>query len=319
MRRFFLRGFLGLCLLTTVSCTKPGVLAPGDVLRRAALAGATVHNAAVSFRATMRGTQPWAGTITFLGTMQQGGQLLQGEAQVSGSTTMSGAAVALRFEGEVKMDWGRELYVRAKRLDLPQQKQVLSSLDTWFRIPLNDDSTAVRLTPDPRLMQAQVAVIQVVTDKGIESLEGHDAYHYEVVLDRDKLLSFVRKASEQNGTDSFDESEAKAEFSRMKTRGDLWIDASSFVVRRVQWRVEQASALQEQPTSVQELQADVRPEEGTIAPVFVPTEVQVLPRQLFEAAWTDLWSGSGTTVFSSQSSSDRPLPSSAHARAPSAQ
>lgn len=107
----------------------------------------------------------------------------------------------------------------------------------WWLLP-QDDSMPVtgQVTPDPRLLHAQSQVVRIVKDNGIISMNGSQVYHYDVELDKEKLVSYLQKLAE--GDESFDITEVKESLKSVVATGELWIDAETYYVHKLQWNIE---------------------------------------------------------------------------------
>ena len=119
----------------------------------------------------------------------------------------------------------------------------------WWQLPLRGSGQgSVPITPDPQLLRAQVEVVDVMEDHGFKKIDGHNAYHYTVSINRDRLLKFLEKrAEEEEG--SFDRDEAIVMLERLTVTGELWIDAETYHVRKVEWEAKQAATKEDEQES----------------------------------------------------------------------
>ncbi|MDD3896591.1 MAG: hypothetical protein PHU04_01950 [Candidatus Peribacteraceae bacterium] len=245
--------FLGACLL--VSCV-PGrngasSVAPEEVLRRSAEASRVLQSASFDGSADITVRAPESGTIVsylaLAGALQDAGQ--QVHVTVEGSVAGGTEERPVSGEGKVELitAGGSDTFFFLHSLEAGEEQSFFNPeavgkiAGTWWRIPAQQPSGSVPITPDPGLLQAQVEVVKVTREYGIRTLDGAQVFHYDVTMDPELLMTFLRKVAEEKG-ESFDEAEVRKSVERMRMEGELWIDADTYHVRKLEWKIEQDPA-----------------------------------------------------------------------------
>lgn len=237
------------------ACRRAGDLPPEEVLRRATQVSGQLQSARVDADldavvsmsgSTLSGTATAQGVLTNAG--DQAEFLVHAQGILDGSTplttdplTTGARHLTFRFSADVVRD-AEESYLRLREASvdppaaLPQGWDALTGI--WWTLPRSDDGhPSVRsLTPDPRFLRAQSAVVTVVDDLGLEDIGGRDAYHYRVSIDPDRLIGLMQGVAEERGQ-PFSVEETRRTLERYDARGELWIDADTFVVDRIAWIV----------------------------------------------------------------------------------
>jgi hypothetical protein len=108
----------------------------------------------------------------------------------------------------------------------------------WWLLSEGDTPPAVEsVSPDPRLLQAQAQVVSVTRDRGMTTINGRDVHHYDVALDTEKLVAYLSAVAEENGGE-FDAAEVRKEVKAIEASGQLWIDAETYYVQKIEWVVQ---------------------------------------------------------------------------------
>lgn len=179
------------------------------------------------------------------GTMHDGGNLLSAETDMmSQAESSDGTMAQTAAKGSIIIDWGRMLFLRLSDVQgsmfvFPGTGAPLTN-GQWYRIPLGASDTPdvrMNITPDPELLRAQAAVVAVTRDHGIEQIHGGAAHRYDVTIDRAKLEQWLAGVAAEEGG-QFDATHIASVLDGVQASGELWIDADSFVVHRVQWSLE---------------------------------------------------------------------------------
>ncbi len=234
---------LGLAVLALASCARRSELAPEEVLRRAMLASNQLQSAAFTVDLDLEARMPdftGSADIRLQGVLQDGGRETAFSATGQGTMRQGEATFAASASADVVSERNKDLYLYLKELTLtpphPQwTPEVLSSLlNQWWIFPSRREAEIVPLSPDPSLLRAQAEIVSVTADKGIARRNDHDSHHYLVTIDPQKLAAFVERVSARNGQTT-DSAALLAELQNYTARGELWIDAATFVVREISW------------------------------------------------------------------------------------
>lgn len=213
-------------VLLLVSCTPRQGLPAETVLQYSIKANQDLASAEFTFEATFDAQDAviaglTSGDINAAGIIQNGGRQMQAEVSIKPE---SGEPIDFVM---MKADEG-ETYMRFMTTGADAQAvDVLK--DRWFVLPAG--ATASPLTPDPKFLRAQSEIVTVTRDHGIGRINGYEAYEYDVALDTKKLRQFfLASGSTVN--------EAQGIVDQLKSlnvTGKMWIDADTFVMRRLQW------------------------------------------------------------------------------------
>lgn len=235
---------LGTVLLALAACTTTERLPPEDVLRNAARAGQELQSVRFEGKATLAAGErsAWQGRadVTLEGRLQDGG------AQTEVGFTLHGESAAPQHQTvdgslRIVVAGADAVYLNLVSLSLDPPHPLLSSpivaalFDRWWVLKQKQMSPQPPVTPPPRLLTMQASVVEVVNDRGFASLRGRTAYRYDVALDEEKAIAFLRRTAEERG-DVFDEASARTRLAEVDLYGSFWIDAESFVVHRLQWK-----------------------------------------------------------------------------------
>ena len=246
MRRWLFFGVL--CAVSLASCEPQERLPAEEVLSRAARANQNLN----SVRFTLDGSysipiQSLGGSIR--GDARTKGVLLNGGGQMKISAETSASFPG--SDGDMQIQAAFELFTDALETKyfkiLSVETQPVNPLLTpdiierisgrWWELPSGQtDPQEIVPTLDPKLLQAQSQVIRVTEDLGFDMLQKKKAYHYQVEVDREKLIAYLQKLS-QNNAERIDESELRSKFEELTTDGELWIDAQTFALHRILWNI----------------------------------------------------------------------------------
>lgn len=189
---------------------------------------------------------------------------IEGRASLNGRLTDAGQQLAfllqtdLRFadtEGETDVSaelelvvaGQGELYVRLQEYSAEGARILLPPLlvtsikSTWLRFGSQTSAPSSRLTPDPRLLHAQAEVVQVTQELPPALVDTHHTYHYRVRVVPEKLVAYLAEVAREKG-EPFDAEVVLEQYQDFDAQGELWIDAESFHVRRLEWELEPFSA-----------------------------------------------------------------------------
>ncbi|MBI3618704.1 hypothetical protein HY213_01570 [Candidatus Peregrinibacteria bacterium] len=240
-----------LCALILGSCAKPSVLPSAEVLHRAVLASSTLRSATYSATADIafgEKSSAVGGHLTLVGRLQDGGKQTQFHLTVTAHLGNGDAMHEVNADADVIVASQTEIYLRVNSVSVhpPTTTFSLDALNAfkgkWVRLPAAAKPDGVStLTPDPGVLRAQSEVVTVTRDRGIETIDGHRAYHYDVSLDREKLLGFLRTSAAARSA-AFDEANARSFVSAFDASGELWIDADRFFVNALSWAMTPSAA-----------------------------------------------------------------------------
>lgn len=222
-------------------------LPPEEVLKRATEVAQELESVAfdADIDLMMKGGEGMlTGKSTLRGRMQDGGEQMHFTLAFQGETRKEDGNASIDAVVEVIVAGGSETYLKVHSLTVdppllalpPERIEKLA--ESWLFIPSKIPAgPMLRMTPDPELLRAQVGIVRVSQDWGIDFVGSARAYHYEVALDTEKLLAFLEKvALERN--EPFDREGTAQALLSLEASGELWIDTKTFVVRKLQWRVD---------------------------------------------------------------------------------
>ena len=248
MRRFLVCGSL-LCVLA--SCAKPSGLPPEQVLQNAARASQELQSARYTLTSAFVSKTDDRVTdmdLTMEGVLQDGGSQTQLNVRFDGSLTEGEQRYDAKGEVDVIVAWENDVYVFLRSLSvrpeypLFNKKAMERFMGTWWRIPTGEDQrVSSSMTPDPRLLRAQSEIVRVVKDRGIASINGREAYHYDVAMDLEKLAAFLKRVADERG-ETFDAAATKEFLSSLHASGELWIDTETFYLHRIVWNIPSSEA-----------------------------------------------------------------------------
>jgi len=226
-----------------------GRLEPQQVLRLSSTASQSLESAdffasfSASIDAAEAGPIDLSGTVN--GTMQNAGKQLKFSLNASGGREQAEDSVVIAGALEAIIAGKQEVYVNVSSLTLSPEEELIQPetiamiVDQWWKLPSADELAQenIAVTPNPRLLKAQAEVVRILEDKGMEEVDGAESYHYQVEVDKTQLMDYLKKVSEEDGTE-FDQARVEVELAPIEITGELWIDAETYFVRQLEWDVE---------------------------------------------------------------------------------
>jgi hypothetical protein len=203
-------------------------LEPEEVLRHAVLSAEAVTS--MRFAAHVKGVLIGHDNETVLdGSADVTGVMLH-----RGSVSDTTIGFSLKTPKEKKPDMkgsihfvriGDDRYLRFD--DFSQADEHPNILHRYFLLPSTPGAEASM--PDGPFLSLQSKALDVVSNDGVTSIDGHRVYHYHVRIDPAILASLSRATSPTRAMSGSALS--------LEANGEVWIDASSFVLRRAKWDV----------------------------------------------------------------------------------
>lgn len=226
------------------------------------------------------------GVVNAEGRIRDGGRQLQ--STVSAAVERESPDVSeWHALGDVIVASEQEVYLNVKEYASDPPHPLFSSpmlvamQNTWWKLPQGQTAlpSAQGVTPDPVLLRMQVDVVEVTRDRGMTTIDGTDAYHYDVSMHPDKLRHFLEEVARQRGQEG-DPDAWKRLSDATNAHGELWIEAKTFFLRRVRWTLEAGDAAK--PLTVH---LDVRLSDINQAdPIIPPAGARELPLNPLESA-----------------------------------
>ena len=236
--------------LLLVACSQtasPSTLSPEQVLKNSVKAVKTLESAqyALEMDFDVNGQGFLAsGTANMDGSLADAGQQLQFLVDFSADVKDTQSVSALNGSLEVIALSESEVYVNLQNISAKPQSAVFrpeiveALTGTWWSLAQGPTSpVAEAVSPDPRLLRAQAEIVSVTRDRGIRTLKGRDTYHYDVELDKQKLLDYLKTVAQEQGN-TFDSDAVKQSVEDISASGQLWIDAQDFYVQKLMWVVQ---------------------------------------------------------------------------------
>jgi hypothetical protein len=218
-----------------------------DVLKNAARAGQGISSASfqgeVTFDVTTSNGHSFQGIANLEGEIQDGGTHIH--SIIDADMHMDAPGVPTTLAGEIEViATPLETFLRLHSLSSEEDHplthpDVIGALkNQWWVIADESagDLALLPVTPDPAVLQAQAEVVSVLRDRGFAAIRGRRAYHYETSIDHEKLTLFLVELARERG-EVFDLAGLTEELASSAATGELWIDAETFVLHRVQWTV----------------------------------------------------------------------------------
>ncbi|TSC59018.1 MAG: hypothetical protein Greene041619_199 [Candidatus Peregrinibacteria bacterium Greene0416_19] len=236
------------CLLlvgVSLSACAPVVrLPPDEVLRRAAAAVRTLKSAryAVDGKVeTVFSALPASATLRMDGQLEEGGRRHLSAFSLAGTVTIRGEEHDVSVQASIFTPAPGETYLRmnAFTVDPAVADPILDSVRAlqgkWVSLPgVAQGGRGGTQAPDPQLLQLQAHVLRVDRDLGIATVDGRRAYRYAVSVDSEALSRFLRQSSQQRD-EIFDAKRASTWLELFDATGDIFIDATTYYVHRMQW------------------------------------------------------------------------------------
>jgi len=141
------------------------------------------------------------------------------------------------FAAEVVLTSLGEGYIRPQVVDFSSLGDLEQLIGMWWSWPRGNEALAVaEVSPDPRMLRAQAEAVAVERDRGMDTVNGHRTYHFDVALDGPKLLRLLQtQATEQGG--QLTQGGIGEALRGYDARGELWVDAETFFIHRLAWTV----------------------------------------------------------------------------------
>ncbi|MDB4978042.1 MAG: hypothetical protein JWM56_228 [Candidatus Peribacteria bacterium] len=234
----------GFCVLVLVSCVSQTGLAPGDVLGKAATASRNLQSVNFNGNGTLqigKENQKADIQIQAQGSLQDEGKQTQLLVTLGGTFTDKKQDYAVHGNAEIIVAGPDEIYLNVHSLEttpahpLLNQQMIKNLGGQWWKLPAGTKKSA-SISPDPSLLRAQSEVVKVSKNYGIEKIDGTDAYHYDVLIDKDKLLAFLQKTAQEKG-ELFETEKARQMIGGFDAKGSVWVDASTFFLHKIMWSV----------------------------------------------------------------------------------
>jgi hypothetical protein len=267
MRRVVL--FAG-SLAMLASCAQTSVLPQDQVLEKAVRAARDLQSVRFELHANMEGSTP-LGEDADLSMVAQG-WTQQERKQLQTSMALEGSAGGnpMHIEADIVLAGDNETYLNLNNLSSTDPQSPLRSpffnliLNQWWRLPSDETQHVSGITPDPRLLELQMQAVRITEDHGIKSVNGKPSYHYDLAIDREKMLHFLEQVAQER-KETFDASEWQKTFNEVELKGSAWIDAGTFQLNRLEWDADSKNAEKKW-----HLTFDVTFSDHNAAPVIVP-------------------------------------------------
>lgn len=229
--------------LVLASCGKPqqiqSTLTSDEVLSRAVRAVQTLDSA--DYRAegnfTLRNEgYSVDGTAHIDGTLADAGAQVRFVVDTDAEVVLPTSEFSFSGSMEVVVMTEDDIYLNVHSLSTkpdtalfkPEMLQAVT--EKWWILTGSEPTPLESISPDPRLLQAQAEVVSVTKDKGIETVNGRLAYSYDVELDSEKLLSYLKSHSNSEG-------DGPKDIGSIQGSGQLWIDAETYYVQKIIWNI----------------------------------------------------------------------------------
>lgn len=242
-----MRRALFLCTLPLLiaGCSRPSALPSTEVLRRSATASQTLASASFNGNGTLsmaNESTKQQYQIDAQGALQNGGRQVELNLKVNGSIVSANQTYNLGGDLSVISLSRSEVYMRLQNVHSQPEYPLLSGtllkefIGQWWLLTGSgsSDAAADQVSPDPNLLKLQSEVVNVTADHGIQRRDGHDVYVYDVTLNPQGLQQFLQHLT--TGTDAGIK-QTQEFFDQYRATGSLEIDATTFYVRRVAWKL----------------------------------------------------------------------------------
>lgn len=222
-------------------------LPPQEVLNLAAQASQKLTSAQYLITADfdVDSGEQWTadGVLRMDGSLYEAGKQMHFQTDVTVDVDSTEENYTLSSLVEVTVLEGDEVYMKIHSLTsqpssaMFNPQMIAGITGTWWQLPSQERSPeTVSLSPDPALLQAQAQVITVTKDNGITELNGTQAYHYEVELNKEKLITYISQLAKERGQD-FSDNELRAALQDMEATGEVWIDADTYFMHKFVWDI----------------------------------------------------------------------------------
>ncbi|MDD5026598.1 MAG: hypothetical protein PHH13_04485 [Candidatus Peribacteraceae bacterium] len=247
MRRRLLCGLA--CVLLLAACVQqPQGLPAEEVLQHASVASQNLLSAQYTVKGTyvvnMQGIGTLNGMADISGVLQDGGR--QVSMLIDAQGTLVDTSVRRSYTANLEMIVAPpdETYVRIHRiitepahplLDVQVMEQLAGR---WWLVSAGSKvGTSVEaVTPDPQLIRAQSQVVRIEKNHGIVTIDDRAVYHFETALDPEKLIAFLTQSAQEGG-ETVDMEGLRSQLADVDAKGELWIDAQTFLIHRIRWEI----------------------------------------------------------------------------------
>jgi hypothetical protein len=221
------------------SATRPN---PDDVLKLATAASQNLLSAHVQGELQFRAGEPVFGGIKqgkaeVEGVIQDGGRFLDMVISLA-SEEQDSVQANISTDMHVIVAGQDNVFLRIDSIAGESSTFVMpAGTGTWWKLPPTGlSATHATLTPDPKFLELQSKSVVVLDDEGYETIHGRRARHYDVAADKKKLAVFMQEVARSRGHE-LTEAEALLSIQHLTMNGELWIDAETYVLHKVQWSI----------------------------------------------------------------------------------
>jgi hypothetical protein len=263
------------------ACARPISMAPEDVLNRSSVANSGLLSARLSFEAELTDanlqSEQTHVSLTAQGTMQQGGRQLDLAFATEGNTATGTQPMTWNATGRLTVVSENEVYVRVDALEANPALPLPADLSgVWYRLPSTGQSPA-DITPDPRYLRLQSESVRVTKDHGIVSMGGKRLYHYDVVIDPQRLAAYLSTLPEEVDAEGIAQT-----LSAYEATGEIWIEEDTFLLTKAVWNIRK----KEDDTFSLQLAMNIT-DAGLPVTVTAPEDAQPLPQSSLLLPSTD--------------------------------
>lgn len=247
------RALLTLVCTALVACAptqqqKSSDIAPEDVLDKAAKATQTLESAQYvlegDFDATTE-TTATSGTMRLDGVLRNAGEQLRFQFDTDADVQTTDGNVSLTASTEMIVLNEDEVYLNVHSFQTQPSAALIrpeiigNMAGTWWLLPKMQQgaNAGASVTPDPTMLRAQAQVVRVTKDRGISTVGGRDVHVYDVELDIDKLVAYLRAVAAEQG-EPFDAAKVRASFVDVVASGQLKIDTETYYVQSLRWVIQ---------------------------------------------------------------------------------
>jgi hypothetical protein len=238
MRTVFVATACLLVLLAGCSSSSKRVpLAPTEVLHRSVVASNTLDSFSYGLHALFRSSGN--GSMSAMsGSLQLTGSLLHERTIATGmgitDVTFGDIEqpVGLRFEAAYAVVPHQRPTIRIDSISTMSGSVFLErdAGSRWISLPLDDAHSPLESTAsiDQRWIALQSSAMHVTEDLGLVLVDGRETYHYRVALNVDALEAMFGREQNSDVRQTLQD----------HVRGELWIDADSFLLRHAYWTLD---------------------------------------------------------------------------------
>lgn len=181
------------------------------------------------------------GKVGARGAMSDGGRMIGGHAVFEGDFGRANGMKAIEIEGDFAYTALGSLDVRITEAEGETLAVLLAPsvqaamINRWVR--LAEGSTGSLVTPEPQILTAEAAALQVTEDFGPTQIDELVLEHYGIQLHPGKLRAYLTRAAEDRGQ-RLSAEEIEAQVSGLSAEGEVWIDPKTALVHRLEWNIE---------------------------------------------------------------------------------